>query len=564
MTQPIRQEGISRLLIRGPNWLGDAVMSEPAITGIRQRFPGATITLLAKPAIAELFQGHPAIDEIFRYEHVRQHAGLVGKWTLSQSLRRQRFDLAILLQNAFEAALLAWLANIPLRYGYATDGRRFLLTHAIPVPRSSPALHQVHYYVNLLKELGVTGNSTGAPSPRLVLSPKEQEAGWAQLRALGVMEGDVLIGVNPGSTYGSAKRWFPERFAQAAQQALQQASRTFGRPAKVVIIGAPGEESLGKHIAHQMQDQPIQLSGKTSIRELMAVLQRCALLITNDTGPMHVAAALGVPIVAVFGPTDSATTSPMGSPATLIRQPVDCAPCLLRECPIDHRCMERVDVKDVAKASAEHLGAFARRQPNDDTNVVEGTRSELPLQGVTVFLDRDGTINKDVGYLGDPKDLELLSGAVEAVARLKLAGARVILITNQSGIGRGYYSHEDLKDIHQSLEQQLWAAGGSFDAIYYCPHHPEESCDCRKPKRGMIDQALRDHSLDLAQSYFVGDHHKDMVLGKNIGARTVLVQTGPTSMEAERQLQAEGLAPDFLAPNLSEGVEWIIQRQHKH
>ena len=337
----MRSEPVNRILVRGPNWIGDAVMCEPAVAALRRRFPDAEVTLVVKPAVAELFTGHPAVSQILVYEDRGQHGGLTGKWRLAQALRRGRFDLAVLFQNAFEAALLAFLAGIPRRYGYATDGRRLLLSEPVSRPGRGAFPHQVQYYLGMLRQLGC--DQTAGP-PRLVLFHEEETAMARRLAASGISGAEFLIGVNPGSTYGGAKRWLPERFAEAADRLAGQFN------AKVLIVGARGEEPLAQSIAARIRAKTVVLSGKTSMRELMAAVKRCSVFLTNDTGPMHIAAAFGVPVVAVFGPTDWRTTAPFGAGHTIVRRPVDCAPCLLRECPIDHRCMTRIGAREVLEA----------------------------------------------------------------------------------------------------------------------------------------------------------------------------------------------------------------------
>lgn len=545
--------------MRGPNWVGDAVMCEPALTALRSLFPAAEMALLVKPAIGELLKGHPAVNRIVTYEDRGKHGGLAGKWELALELRRQRFDLAILFQNAFEAALLTFLAGIPQRYGYATDGRSMLLSHPVAVPPRSQIGHQVQYYFDMLRPLGLSGSPL---TPRLFLSEQEERACESKLGQTGVSPADLMIGLNPGSTYGGAKRWLPERFAETADQLMREVDAGAaggGSPARVVIVGARGEEALGRTIAGRMKAKPIVLSGQTSIRELMAVIKRCGLFITNDTGPMHIAGAFGVPVVAVFGPTDSRTTSPFGQAHTIVRHPVECAPCLLRECPIDHRCMTGITVDDVYQAAVNQLG---RREVRDGGREASGGNcapGSLPLAGVTVFLDRDGTVNRDHGYVKTPDELDLFPGAVEAVARLNRAGARVVLITNQSGIARGFFSTAALEAIHARLRALLEAGGASLDGIYYCPHHPDDGCVCRKPRTAMIDRAMADFRLDPSACYVVGDQRRDIELARRIGARSVLVTSGPTSLDALAGLETDRMPPDQVAAGLAEAVEWIIE-----
>lgn len=562
------RSAVRRILIRAPNWVGDAVISEPALAAVRELFRKAEITLLARPAIAELFGGHPAFDRIAVYDHRRRHAGLAGKWALAGELRRFHFDLAILFQNAFEAAVLAFLAGIPQRYGYATDGRGWLLTKAVGIPKRLRIEHQVQYYLNLLRPLGA---DAAARSPRLFLSDEEEQAMNQRLAESGLAESDVAIGLNPGSTYGGAKRWLPERYAETADRLAED----YG--ARVVIVGAPGEEPLGQAIADAMRNKPIVLSGRTTIRELMAAIKRCRLFLTNDTGPMHIAAAFGVPVVAVFGPTDSRTTAPFGSGHLIVRQPAECSPCLLRECPIDHRCMTRVTVDHVYEAAAKQLqtlGAECRTMnvENRGQHSQAAVRRSLliahrsPLQGVFVCLDRDGTLNRDTGYVKTPEELDLFPDAVEAVARLNRAGARVVLVTNQSGIARGILTRDSVEAVHGSLCERLKAGGARLDGIYYCPHHPDEGCACRKPGTLLIKQAMIELGLDRdgdgglrRRAYVVGDQERDMELARRIGARGVLVMTGPASLQAREHLEQDGRPPDFVAAGLSEAVEWIFE-----
>ena len=340
------------ILVRAPNWLGDAVMCEPALGGLHSLFPNAELTLLAKTSVAELFANDPRIAHCLIYDEKGEHAGLMGKWTLAGALRRYQFEMAVLFQNAFEAAFLTWLAGIPRRYGYVTDGRALFLTDPVAAPDRQSQLHQVEYYWNVLKPLGLMGV---APRPSLVVSPEEDQALSLRLSAAGINPTDVLIGINPGSTYGGAKRWLPDRFAEAARRVARQVEQEGGKSVSMVILGAKGEESLGNSIAAMLERPTVVLSGATTIRELMATVKRCSLLLTNDTGPMHIAAACGVPVVAVFGPTDWRTTSPYGQEHSVVRESVDCAPCLLRECPIDHRCLTRITPLRVFETAVKML-----------------------------------------------------------------------------------------------------------------------------------------------------------------------------------------------------------------
>jgi heptosyltransferase II len=550
--------------VRGPNWLGDAVMCEPALRGLRGLFPDAQVTLLVKPAVADLFVGHPAVTRLLTYDIKGRHAGLAGKWALAKQLRRQGFDLAVLFQNAFEAAFLAFLARVPRRYGYATDGRSVLLSDPVAVPDPRLLVHQVRYYWDLLKPLGLSGDP---PVPELVVLPAEEQAMVGRCAQGGVTPTDIVVGINPGSTYGDAKRWLPERFAEVTERLCRTIHKSPGQQVSVVILGAKGEERVGQDIAARLTSRSLVLSGATTIRELMAAVKRCSLLLTNDTGPMHIAAAFQVPVVAIFGPTDWRTTSPFGSAHAIVRQPVDCAPCLLRECPIDHRCMTRVTVDQVYEAATKQVadlsgvsGEASLSGPNeiDHTPEISKPSHRNLLDGVTVFLDRDGTLNYDPGYLKIAADLKLLAGVGPALARLKKVGAKLVVVTNQSGVGRGILTLKDLEAIHARLQGLLEQEDVALDAIYFCPHHPDDGCRCRKPNVGMVERAVSELQLDFRRFYLIGDHVRDIQLAHRVGAKSILLTPTPIDAQSLDRLKVEQAMPDVVAKSMAEAVDWIL------
>ena len=567
--QLIRPGTVKRLLVRGTNWLGDAVLMAPALSALRQGFPQARIVLLAKPPVAELFQGHPAIDEILQYRRLGIHAGIGGKWRLARSLRSHQFDLAVLFQNAFEAALIAALAGIPRRYGYPTDGRGFLLTHRVTQLPGLRERHEVEYYLELLRPMGF---SISSQAPMLYTSPEEDHEAAARIESFGVLSGQPIIGLNPGSTYGTAKRWLPERYAEVADRLAAEYN------AHVLIFGGHGEEALGGAIAGRLAASRTVLSGRTTVRELMALIKQCRLFLTNDAGPMHIANALDVRVVAIFGPTNPRTTAPFGSTHELVRHPVDCSPCLLRECPIDHRCMRGIPAENVHAAAVRQLreagvsplaSAFQVTPCNERATGTSGKGkvSPLPMEGkekmressAVVFLDRDGTLNWDPGYLNDPAAMRLLPGVGPAVARLNQAGLKAVLVTNQSGVGRGIISIKVLGAIHQRLQELLAESGAWLDGIYACLHRPDEGCDCRKPASGLVAQARRDLGLVAARSFVIGDRAIDIALARNIGGTGVFVLSGYRPEEEEAQMKARGLSPDYTANDLSEAVDWVLK-----
>jgi heptosyltransferase-2 len=336
----LEPDKIRRIVVRTANWIGDAVMTLPAMVALRETYPGAHIAVVANPVAAQLLANHPACDEIIVYDKQGDHAGLIGLLKFASRLRRGRFDLAILFQYAIEAGFMTALAGVPRRLGFATDGRRFLLTHPVPFTDRVQKLHQVDAFLQVLGHYDI-----GAAARVQTLCLLESERAWAQ-QQLG--QSPVAV-INPGAAYGSAKRWYPERFAAVADFLARE------HGLQVVLIGGPAEVEIGRDIAAAMQAPALNFIGTTSVRQMMALVDAAALMITNDSGPMHVAAAFDVPIVAVFGPTDHTTTSPFARRYRIVRHAVECSPCLLRECPIDHRCMTRVTVDDVTAAAQSLL-----------------------------------------------------------------------------------------------------------------------------------------------------------------------------------------------------------------
>jgi heptosyltransferase-2 len=527
------------------NWLGDAVLTLPALEALDRRFPHAEILLLAKPWVSGLFVGQLVVDRIIEYRTSDVHRGVMGRWRLANTLREGSFDLAVLFPNSLDAALLPWLAGIPRRVGHPTEGRRWLLTHPVPGDSTTPGRHQVERYLDIIRVLG--GN--GAPWLRLRVTPDAREAAGGLLTGLGVGSGDPCVALNPGAVYGGAKRWPLERFAAVADGLVERCG------ARILLIGSAQECSILDEVGVRMRHPAINLGGRTNLQALVGLLERTRLLLTNDTGAMHIAAAVGTPVLAVFGPTDPRATGPLASQSRIVQEPVPCSPCLLRECPIDHRCMTRVTVDHVLREALALL---------------DSTRgSRLSARGSpAAFLDRDGTIIEDLGYLGDPDGIRFIPGAIEALRALQRAGYRLILVTNQAGVARGLITEADVGRVNARLAARLAEAGVPLHGIYYCPHHPEHGppeyrrdCECRKPKAGMIHQAVRDLDLDPTRSVVIGDHVTDAALSQTFpGMLAILVRTGHGAEQWEK-IQTGTLArPEHVAEDLQAAVEWFLAR----
>ncbi len=330
-----------KILVRMSNWLGDVVLGTPALARLAELFPGSEIVVLAPPGIRDILLHHPAIT---RFLDASIGDGTLAPFQLGNRLRREHFDKAYLFPNSFSSALSAWWANIPERVGYAHDGRSVLLTDARPRDAQALSLHMVHYYLHLVEPDGTWGPEY---RPSIHLTAGEQH--WAEdyLQA----HGEPVVGINPGAVGGTAKRWLPERFAQLAARLVK------ARGARVVLFGNRTERLLTQEIARMAAVPVINTAGETNLRQLAALMARCRWIVSNDTGGMHVADAVGARVLAIIGSTIHKNTRPFGDKNIIVREDVDCSPyaqpCMRKECPIDHRCMTAITVERVWEAMGE-------------------------------------------------------------------------------------------------------------------------------------------------------------------------------------------------------------------
>jgi len=333
----INNQGIKKVLVAAPNWIGDAVLALPAIARVRELFPASRITISGLPHICELFRESPYVNDM------RIYSGSLLS-TVSD-IKKCGFDLAILLPNSFRTALIVYLARIPLRCGYNRDGRGIMLNMAIKVDARTKKLPQTEYYMNIVNYIFGDGVFSGEQKRKewLHLSQGELQHANEILHNFNIPSGSLIIGINPGAAYGSAKRWHPERFALLCRTLVNTHN------AKVIVFGSQQEMNIAAEIVNLSQVPVISMAGKTSIRELMSLIKQCSIFVTNDSGPMHIAAALNIPIVAIFGSTDPEKTGPMGNNHIVIKKDVDCSPCFKRKCPTDLKCMDLITVDDVLK-----------------------------------------------------------------------------------------------------------------------------------------------------------------------------------------------------------------------
>lgn len=320
-----------------PNWLGDLVMATPILADLRRHWPDAKITAMCQGVIGQVIQEDPNIDNLFIFKRPKGWMNRQSQHELIEPLKKGDYDLGILLTNSLSSAWWFWIGNVQNRIGYATHWRSLFLNSPIPFPSQRETQHLVMTYKMLLEPLGIPVSDT---PPRLYLTHEELHTVKEKLYHAGVQPSDGLIGINPGAAYGSAKCWLPERFKELSQRLLKFPN------VKIIFFGDKAGQSLVDAICADFSDRVINCAGKTTLRELMALIQSCHLFLTNDSGPMHIASALGIPLIALFGSTSDTATGPY-SGGHVIHKHVSCSPCYRRVCPIDFRCMTRIGVDEV-------------------------------------------------------------------------------------------------------------------------------------------------------------------------------------------------------------------------
>lgn len=332
-----------KIVARVPNWIGDAVMCIPTIKSLKKNFPNDKIFVGADKWVEGIFEGLPYIEGILEFNGGRSLKNIIFN---AKYLKKYDFDLGLLFTNSFRTSLEFFIAGIPERWGYKSDGRRLLLTRWVKKNESLFSKHHVYYYLDLLSKLNF---DVEEPELELYVSEGDFKKTEEIFKLKGVEENTLKIGINPGAYYGKAKRWITENYGILGNLLQKKFNST------IFIFGSKEEVPLSEEIAKSLEKKPVILAGETSLRELISMISRMDLFITNDSGPMHIANAFRIPIVAIFGPTNPASTAPFHQPYKVIRKDVPCFPCKYRECPVDHLCMKEINVWEVFQAAEELL-----------------------------------------------------------------------------------------------------------------------------------------------------------------------------------------------------------------
>lgn len=331
---------MEKIIVRIPNWIGDAIMCTPAIKELKDIMPDSSLTVLGREWVLSVFEANNSVDELMPIKDKKHFTALIQE---GQNLKKFNFDIAFAFTNSISSVIPFFFANIPVRVGYSTDFRGFMLTHSYNVPKNKKKIHEIHYYLNLVANyFNVSENNRDNNS--LILNPSVKGISEADnlLKKLSVTAENFIIVINPFASYGGAKKWHGERFAKLSQKLLEAIPNSI-----LLIVGAKKDFYEGQHIAELIGEKVHNLTGQTTLSGSIAIINRSNLFITNDSGPMHIGAALNRPMIAIFGSTNPITTGPLSQNATVIKEQAPCSPCLLRECPKDFLCMDLISVERV-------------------------------------------------------------------------------------------------------------------------------------------------------------------------------------------------------------------------
>jgi len=501
--------------------IGDLLMATPLLRTLRFNYPDARITLLADAKIDGMVRFNQHIDELISVDKKGYHNKLGNYLKLIADIRRRNFDLVVNLHPNERSSALAAFSGGKKIVGYSSPGLGILFDHLVknrnfdPKSKNSPdIIHQAREHLRMLeKTLGIT-KVDDAGLEMWLDQETEDSARLLWCAEFGTQPFPV-VGFNTGASW-TTKRWTAEGFAAVGDQLLE---RGYG----IAFFGGPMDrESVQEILAlmkHSDHPRVAIFTGRVTLLELAGLIRKCAVFLTNDSGPMHVAVAQKAPVVAIFGPSNVVSFAPYDKRAIIVTAPdITCRPCGIHQCD-HHSCMKGIKPEVVL----DHILALA------------GKISLLPRPAV--FFDRDGVLNIDKEYLCRSEDFEWLPGAVDAIRFFNDRGFYTFVVSNQSGVARGYYKEQDVRVLHNWMNRELAKQGAHIDAFYYCPHHPtagelpyRRDCNCRKPAPGLIMDALGEWNVDRENSRLIGDRGSDIAAAEAAGIKGYLFRTDEQSL----------------------------------
>ena len=521
-----------RILVIRLSSLGDIILTTPVLDALKDNYRNSEILFLTKQKYQGLFEFDPRISTVIYFETEGKDKGVAGLFRMIKSLNQEKFDLIVDLHSNLRSFFMRLLVKTKKKVHY----RKKLIPRFLMVHFKRWKAKSVSTIDSYLKSLGEIGTRVWSRIPRLY--SKNENKIWAEnfFTGNGLGKDEILVGIAPGARW-ETKRWDLDKFSSVAKNLSQDL------PAKILLVGNKEDQQLIEEIEDHVGKEKIIQAVDLPLDRLIPLVERCELFISNDSGPMHLASALGVPTIGIFGPTHPGLGfSPSGLEDKIFWAEVECSPCSLhggKECVMESRfCMDNLKPEEIVKE--------AKRMVSADK---------------VIFLDRDGTINVDKDFVSRIEEIEFIPGAKEALKILQGLGYKLVIISNQSGIARGIMAKEQVEQINNFILEELKKEGIKIEGIYYCPHHPDENCDCRKPRTGLIRAALQDHQLKLKGAWVVGDKLSDVLLGKNIKGKSILVLTG-YGQETKQKIESDSEVydwqkPYFIAKDLLEAASFI-------
>jgi heptosyltransferase-2 len=532
--------GIKKILIIRLSSMGDIILTFPLVETLKKEFPESQIFFLCKKNYTGLLINHPHIAKVIEFDPQGKHRGIYGFWSLVQELKKLKLDLILDLHSNLRSFFIRNLVQAELKIKYNKRWfARFLMVHFKTFEVKSK--HTLKSYMESLQKIGIKSESK-----ILRFYLKEEDRIWADrfLSEKGWNGKKILLGIAPGARW-KTKSWNKEKFAKVGE------ILSLKFPLDVVLLGDKTDTETIEWITEELSRE---VTSNENLRIIKAIalplnktaglLKLCDALVTNDSGLMHLASFLRVPVVAIFGPTHPQLGfAPLGQDSIVVTVNEKCSPCSLhgkKECHRPERyCMDKISPEEVAEKSSRFLN-----------------------RNKAVFVDRDGTLIHDRNFISKIEDVEFVPGSIKAVKIFKDLGYKVVMVSNQSGIGRGILTKEIVNIINEFILNQLREEGLELEGVYYCPHSPEENCECRKPNLEMVNQASSKLNLNLKNSWAIGDKFSDVMLGKNMGGRGGLVLTGYGKKELEKIRGNSDAKPDFVAEDLLDAA-LRIQKDHQ-
>ena len=526
------QQNKYKILIIRLSSLGDIILTTPVLDALKENFKNSEIYFLTKRKYQGLFESDPRVHSVIYFEAEGKDKGLSGLFRLIRRLNQEKFDLVVDLHSNLRSYFIRHLVKAKKKIWY----HKRLIPRLLMVHFKKWKVKPVSTIDCYLKGLGKTGLRIYNRIPKLY--SKNEEGLWADnyLLESGVKKDEVLIGIAPGAKW-ETKRWDKDKFSFLAKSLSQELSSKF------LLVGDKNDQMIIEDIKACVGEGSVIRAIDMPLNRLVALVERCELFISNDSGPIHLASASGVPTIGIFGPTHPGLGfSPKGLGDKIFWAGVECSPCSLhgeKECVKESRfCMDQLKPEDIIREAKKMI-----------------TASKV------IFLDRDGTITVEKDFVSKIEEIEFIPRAKEALKILQELGYKLVITSNQSGVSRGIMTEKQVEEVNNFILGELEKEGIKVSGIYYCPHLKEENCNCRKPKTGLIKKALQNKYLKLKGSWVIGDKLSDVLLGKNINGQSILVLTGygqGEKQKIESHLEIyDWQKPDYIAKDLWDAALFI-------